>query len=257
MRKTAPPFQDPWVWMPLVVFMILIVIILVTGINIQMFQFFNKAYAITGDRFWAIMTLFGDGLVACVLLFPFLRKRPDIIWSVIIASMVYLIFLHSLKRILNVPRPAGVLANDSVHIIGRKLTKYAFPSGHTTTIFTLIGVIAFSFRKNFLYIIGFIFALLVGFSRIAVGAHWPLDVCGGIILGWFSAWCGVIIAERSKWGYSRVAQIVYEVILFVCSINLLLFYDTHYLLAEPAKCVIGTVCLVWGSIEFTRVIFRK
>jgi len=257
MKKYAPSFKDPWVWSPLLVFAILICVIHLTGLNMQLFLFFNNAHTITGDRFWAFVTLFGDGLVAAVLLFPFLKKRPDIIWSVLIASFFYMIILHSLKRIMEVPRPAGVLGSDTFYIIGKRFTRHAFPSGHTTTIFTLMGVIAFTFRKNSLYIIGLIFALLVGFSRLAVGAHWPVDVLGGAILGWFCAWLGVSIADKSQWGFSRTSQIVYGIILLICTVDLLFLYNTHYALADPAKWIIGIACLVWGVIGFYKVIFQN
>jgi len=257
MKKCAPSFKDTWVWSPILIFAILICVIHLTGLNAQLFLFFNKAHDLTGDRLWAIVTLFGDGLVAAVLLFPFLKKKPDIIWSVLIASFSYMIILHSLKRIMDVPRPLGVLSPDSFHIIGWRLTKHAFPSGHTTTIFTLMGVIAFSFREKSIYIWSFIFALLVGISRIAVGAHWPIDVLGGAILGWLCAWIGVSIADRSQWGFSRVAQIIYGIILLICVIDLLFFYNAHYALADPAKWVVCGVCLVWGMIGFYRIIFKK
>jgi len=257
MKKYAPSFKDPWVWSPLLVFAILICVIHLTGLNMQLFLFFNNAHTITGDRFWAFVTLFGDGLVAAVLLFPFLKKRSDIIWSVLIASFFYMIILHSLKRIMEVPRPAGVLGSDTFYIIGKRFTRHAFPSGHTTTIFTLMGVIAFTFRKNSLYIIGLIFALLVGFSRLAVGAHWPVDVLGGAILGWFCAWLGVSIADKSQWGFSRTSQIVYGIILLICTVDLLFLYNTHYALADPAKWIIGIACLVWGVIGFYKVIFQN
>ena len=253
MKKCAPSFRDTWVWSPLLVFAILICVIHLTGLNVQLFLFFNKAHDLTGDRFWAIITLFGDGLVAAVLLFPFLKKRPDIIWSVLIASLLYMIILHSLKRIMDVSRPAGVLSADTFHMIGRRLTKHAFPSGHTTTIFTLMGVIAFTIRKNPIYIWGLIFALLVGFSRIVVGVHWPVDVLGGAFLGWFCAWLGVTLADKSRWGFSRTAQIIYGIILLICTIDLLFLYDTHYAIADPAKWIIGGICLVWGMIEFYKV----
>jgi len=257
MKKCAPSFKDPWVWSPMLVFAILLIVIQFTGMNMQLFLFFNKWHTITGDRFWAIITLFGDGLVAAVLLFPFLKKRPDIIWSVLIASLFYMIILHSLKRIMDVPRPAGVLSPDTMYIIGKRFTRYAFPSGHTTTIFTLMGVIAFSFKKNTIYILSIIFAILVGLSRVAVGAHWPADVLGGAILGWLCAWVGVSLAGRLQWGFSRTAQIIYGIILLVCMIDLLFLYNTHYALADPAKWIIGTISLVWGMVEFYKVVLKN
>ncbi len=257
MKKCAPSFKDPWVWSPLFLFVIFLAVIHLTGINTQLFMIFNKAHTFSGDRFWAIFTLFGDGLFAAVLLFPFLKKRPDIIWSVLIASIVYMIILHTTKRIMDIPRPPGVLTPETFHIIGRRLTRHAFPSGHTTTIFTLMGVIAFSFRKNSIYILSIIFAFLVGISRIAVGAHWPADVLGGAILGWFSAWVGVSLADKTRWGYSRTSQIIYGIVLLICTVDLLFLYNTHYPLADPAKLILGFVCLIFGMIELYKILFKK
>jgi len=60
----------------------------------------------------------------------------------------------------------------------------SFPSGHTT----LAASIAFSyFFAKSKYTILFILAMLwVGFSRIFVGVHYPLDVLAGIIYGFIS-----------------------------------------------------------------------
>jgi len=120
-----------------------------------------------------------------------------------------------------------------------------------------MGVIAFSFRKNSIYIWSIIFAFLVGISRIAVGAHWPLDVIGGAMLGWFCAWVGVSLADRSRWGYSRTSQIIYGIVLLICTVDLLFFYNTHYALAEPAKWGVGVICLAWGAIGLYHVVFNK
>lgn len=59
----------------------------------------------------------------------------------------------------------------------------SFPSGHTSTAFTLATVLGERYRmKGFFYTI----ATLVGYSRVALGKHYPSDVLAGAIIGYLA-----------------------------------------------------------------------
>lgn len=60
---------------------------------------------------------------------------------------------------------------------------YSFPSGHSANIASLGASVARSFRKKLLVCLAVVFSLLVGVSRVVVGAHYPTDVLCGWLLG--------------------------------------------------------------------------
>ena len=62
----------------------------------------------------------------------------------------------------------------------------SFPSGHATTSFALAMVAAFLFPR--LALPALAVAVLIGFSRIVVGAHYLTDVTAGAVLGTLGAY---------------------------------------------------------------------
>jgi undecaprenyl-diphosphatase len=91
-----------------------------------------------------------------------------------------------IKRAADRPRPllyfnqAGTPAYE-VHVAGTPFRRHSFPSGHTATAFAAAAILAFFYRK--LFFLAFIPALLVAWSRIGLGVHFPLDTLGGALLG--------------------------------------------------------------------------
>jgi undecaprenyl-diphosphatase len=70
----------------------------------------------------------------------------------------------------------------------------AFPSGHTAIAFasaTVLTALVPRAAPAF-----FLLALAIGYSRIYVGVHWPLDVAGGAVVGVATALLLLVIARR-------------------------------------------------------------
>jgi len=91
------------------------------------------------------------------------------------------------KYLVDRPRPLKemsdlILAHKVyVHVLGAELREYSFPSGHTISAFSAATFLSFLFRRG--APLFFFIAILTGLSRIYVGAHFPLDVLGGMTIG--------------------------------------------------------------------------
>jgi undecaprenyl-diphosphatase len=57
----------------------------------------------------------------------------------------------------------------------------SFPSGHAATSFAAATMLSFAFPRLAPFLC--VLAAAVGFSRVYVGVHYPLDVIGGAVLG--------------------------------------------------------------------------
>lgn len=75
-----------------------------------------------------------------------------------------------------------------------ELSTHSFPSIHTTL--TAVAAFAFIYYKSKLAPF-FIFSLLwIGFARIFVGVHYPLDISGGILVSFLSVFLATKLIKK-------------------------------------------------------------
>ncbi len=237
---TLPP-GSPRLWLLPVVAALAMLAIYPLG-NQALFILLNQAASHFPDAFWSGLTSLGDTLVAFVLLLFFLRRRPELALAVLLAALPATLLSHGLKDFFDERRPYAILG-DSIHVIGPFLKAGSFPSGHTTTAFVLATVFMLGLHSARHALAILLLALLVGFSRVAVGAHWPADIFGGILCAWASAWIGVRLARQ--WRLEDNAKVLLSVRLFLvgCGLTLLLGYDSGYPLARPWEQAIAMAAL--------------
>ena len=88
---------------------------------------------------------------------------------------------NAVKDIFKMKRPIG---EEGIRTLREKTaTGYSFPSGHTQSSASFYGAMAIYLKKKAMYIIATIMIILIGFSRLYLGVHYPKDVIFGGILG--------------------------------------------------------------------------
>ena len=124
----------------------------------------------------------GDGslylLIAGILFWnegidnPFLQS---ILLAFLIERPIYFLLKNSLQR----NRPQAALQN--FRSIITPSDQFSFPSGHTSAAFMMATLL--SFYLPALIIPLYLWATLVGCSRVVLGVHFPTDILVGIFLG--------------------------------------------------------------------------
>ena len=243
-----------WITIPAIISAALMILIYITDWNTSLFLFINSLYIYGGEVFWANITIIGDTLVASVLILPWLKKRSDIVWTLLFAGIAALFISHGLKAFLQLPRPPAVLDKNMFHIIGPALTQKAFPSGHTTTVFTFAYVLILFVKKNLWRNLLFSIALLIGLSRVIVGVHWPLDILGGILVGIVSALLGFSLYDAVKNKLPAVNPIYISGIIVISAIVLIFIHNTRYPQAIGFQVIIGLTALVNTGMFFVKLL---
>ena len=87
----------------------------------------------------------------------------------------------SFKFLLDQPRPFFAGYDPSVGMIGEHMG--GLPSGHAQNSLVCLIIIASWIKRKQAYLYAALICLLIGFSRIYLGVHFPTDVLGGWILG--------------------------------------------------------------------------
>ncbi len=124
------------------------------------------------------------------------KKRPRAALVMLVVPALAGVTSTILKEAFGRLRPALVPHLDTV-------SSLSFPSGHavnTAAIFLLAALLLQGQRQSLRWTFAIGGTLMIGWSRLALGVHWPSDVIGGWMMGLAFALAGHQIAVRLEAG---------------------------------------------------------
>jgi undecaprenyl-diphosphatase len=143
--------------------------------------------------FYRVVSKTGDGLLYLVLALAILIMDTVsgesfffiALTAYAIERPLYLVLKNTIRR----ERPYETLRQFAAQV--SPSDKFSLPSGHTAGAFVMATLLD-SFYPG-LALIAYSWAIVIGFSRIALGVHYPGDIIAGALLGVSSAHLGMYI----------------------------------------------------------------
>lgn len=154
--------------------------------DLKLFEKINVPQGGTLDKIMVDLTKYGREFVwVGVVAVLFILGRKDARRTAVLLTITFLILIPTgtvLKDEIHRERPTTT--DDKLLIKGEKDS--SFPSGHATIVSAGAFILLAWFNQGKRIIFSLVFsaeAILVMYSRVYVGNHYPLDVLGGVFLG--------------------------------------------------------------------------
>ena len=174
--------------------------------------FLSQYRSNAGNTFFLLITSLGQEIftaaVLCWLYWCVNKKHAYILGFSYFASGL---LVQGLKITFRIPRPWGLDPDfQAVEKAVPNATGYSFPSGHTQSITALLGTLSLMLKKKPLKVLCFVVIFLVGFSRMYLGVHTPLDVSVGFAV--------TLICVLLFWYIFNKKEVVWEkpVLISIC-----------------------------------------
>ena len=148
------------------------------------------------DSFFKLVTILGEEIFIIPLLaliyWALDKKLGEIVAFTVFTSYL---FNNSLKDLFRFERPIGKEGLRTLRT--ETATGYSFPSGHAQGSAALMGSLSLYLRKRSFYLLSTVTILLVGFSRLYLGVHYPKDVLAGIVLGLMTSYLCALLFKKA------------------------------------------------------------
>jgi membrane-associated phospholipid phosphatase len=135
-----------------------------------------------------------------LLILKFDKKKGKVVFvAILVALLAHFLITEMVVKEgiagLGLERMRPYIAHPGeIAQIGYPDTDSSFPSGHLSSLTAFLFVIMFYYRKKWVWVISALAILLMAFSRMHNGMHYPSDILGGIAFGTVYGLIGVKIS---------------------------------------------------------------
>lgn len=151
---------------------------------------------------WAGVTVFARivsdtvwlAVIIVALLFLFVKRARITAWRVGAAAVATYLLTYAVEHIVGRARPDILLQSGDV--VTRALQNgYGYPSGHTA-VMAIVILMIWPLLAGWQRVIAVSLVILVGWSRLYLGVHFPLDIVGGIAVA-VIVYCAMALLPES------------------------------------------------------------
>jgi membrane-associated phospholipid phosphatase len=154
------------------------------------------------DYIFEYWTYLGHGMIWVPLILYSLIYKRDFLIALLIAGIICALLTQGGKRFIfpDELRPVLAIGKEKIRIVEgiTPHTNNSFPSGHTSTAFTLALLAAYIVRGKFWMYFFPLVAFFVGYSRVYLAHHFVSDVFAGMLIGIISSYIALLAYQKFR-----------------------------------------------------------
>jgi len=195
------------------IFLVTIALVLVNFSKLEGAEKVNATWTFFQDKFFKYFTYLGGGqtalfIVVVLALFFSVRKSMVAFSSFIFTALItqflkHVIFPDAMRPFIGLWREFKA---DELHLVlTEDLMKKgnSFPSGHTTSAFSVFLILALFVKKPIWGVVLGIFAILASYSRVYLSQHYFEDIFFGSVIGVSGTLLVYSLFEKKQWLMSQ------------------------------------------------------
>jgi len=218
------------------------VILKYNGIGGKPFTYFLKIVSFFGrETIWLILMAY----------YLFIWYDPYLFAHISITFLIGIVLIASIKKLFERSRPFETLEN--LNVLEREPSSRSFPSWHAYNITSQGLLFGYLLNSLIFTVLFLILAIIVAFSRIQLGVHYPSDVIAGFFIGIIGFFLSVFLLSplfleliqffekliNYEIQYYRINSWLFEKIwyIFLCIgiFSLILFISSYKMLKDLYK----------------------